>query len=67
MTNIDSSVIEIRVCCLLHGRNICGVLFKVFFFFLLWEAVALTGSVATEPVRVGGVCLHFFTWDLITI
>ena len=27
---------------------------------LLLEAVALTGSVATEPVRVGGVCLHFY-------
>lgn len=32
----------------------------VFCFFLLLEAVDLTGSVATEPVRVGGVCLHFF-------
>lgn len=31
----------------------------VLFFFLPLEAVALTGSVATEPVRVGGVCLHF--------
>lgn len=27
---------------------------------LLLEAVALTGSVATESVRVGGVCLHFY-------
>lgn len=30
------------------------------FFLLLLEAIALTGNVATEPVRVGGVCLHFF-------
>lgn len=29
-------------------------------FFLLLEAVALTGSVATEPVRVGGVFAFLF-------
>lgn len=37
-------------------RELCCVFF---IYFLLLEAIALTGSVATEPARVGGVCLHF--------
>lgn len=38
---------------MLLATQICG------FFVLLLVAVALRGSVAKEPVRVGGVCLHF--------
>lgn len=54
-------MIEINVFLAAHMQVFC----------LLLEAVALTGSVATEPVRVGGVCVcvctFFFTWDIITI
>lgn len=62
VADIDLSVIKMKVWCLLHGYNICGVFFTGFFYYyyyLLQEAVALTGSAATQPVRVGGVCLHF--------
>lgn len=41
-------------------QRVCAVSLYI----LLLVAVALTGSVATQPERVGGVCLHFFYMGL---
>lgn len=54
--NIDLLIIKIKVNCVDCCTDARAVLC---FSFLLLEANALTGSVATEPARVGGVCLHF--------
>lgn len=55
--NIDFLMIKISVL-------LVAVVQEFFFFLSLLEASALTGNVATEPVRVGGVFAFFFLFFL---
>ena len=62
--NIDFSMIKTRVCCLLHGCEICGVLFCVSF---AAGSICADRKCCDRASESGWCVFAFFTWDLITI